>query len=100
MGVQRSAANPHDDSSENQDDGAEDRAERFAAPGAPRVLGRQWMLFATCGMLDAAARGGSPLVLRAALDRLADHFDSAPDRARRGMGACPGELREVERRRA
>jgi hypothetical protein len=49
-------------------------------------------------LLDAAARGESSPGLRAALDRLAAHFDTAPERAKRGMGARPDELREVERR--
>lgn len=49
-------------------------------------------------LLAAAARGDVAPGLVAALDRLATHYDTAPDRARRGMGARPDELREVERR--
>jgi hypothetical protein len=49
-------------------------------------------------LLDAAARGEASPGLRAALDRLAAHYDSAPARAKRGMGARPDEMREVERR--
>ena len=48
-------------------------------------------------ILDAAARGDAPPNLRASLEQLAAHYDTAPDRARRGM-ARPDELREVERR--
>ncbi|HET9626458.1 MAG TPA: hypothetical protein VFP84_34085 [Kofleriaceae bacterium] len=52
-------------------------------------------------MLDAVARGEPTAELRAALDRLAAHYDTAPERAKRGMGAGlaarPDELREVER---
>lgn len=49
-------------------------------------------------ILDAAARGTVPPDLLAALARLAEHYDGAPRRAKRGMGARPDELREVERR--
>jgi hypothetical protein len=53
--------------------------------------------------MDAAAwrrllDGGPTPALTAALQRLAAHYDGAPERARRGMGARPEELREVERR--
>jgi hypothetical protein len=53
--------------------------------------------------MDAAAwrrllDGGPSPVLVEALGRLAAHYDGAPERARRGMGARPDELREVERR--
>lgn len=49
-------------------------------------------------LLTAAGRGDTPSGLREALDRLAAHYDTAPERAKRGMGARPDELREVERR--
>ena len=48
-------------------------------------------------LLELAARGEA-VGLAADLERLAVHYDGAPDRARRGMGAKPDELREVERR--
>ena len=51
-------------------------------------------------LLDAVARGDRTPDDAAHLGRLADHFDGAPDRARRGRGAKPDELREVERRSA
>lgn len=49
-------------------------------------------------LLDAAAERGSSRELVAALELLAVHFDGAPARAQRGMGARPDELREVTRR--
>lgn len=49
-------------------------------------------------LLDAAAHGTVPPELGAALARLAAHYDTAPERAKRGMGARTEELREVERR--
>ncbi len=49
-------------------------------------------------LLDAAARGSAAPNLAEGLARLAEHYDSAPERAKRGMGARPEELREVERR--
>ena len=51
-------------------------------------------------LLDAAARGEVSPGLGAALALLAGHYDTAPARAKRGMGARPEELREVERRSA
>jgi len=49
-------------------------------------------------LLDAAARGEVTSELGAGLARLAGHYDTAPGRAKRGMGARADELREVERR--
>lgn len=49
-------------------------------------------------MLDDAARGQVATGLAAALAQLAAHYDGAPERAKKGMGARPDELREVERR--
>ena len=49
-------------------------------------------------LLDAAARGIDSPELGAALAQLAGHYDTAPERAKRGMGARPEELREVVRR--
>ena len=49
-------------------------------------------------LLDAAARGEPTAVLSRSLPALATHFDGAPSRAKRGMGARPDELIEVERR--
>jgi len=49
-------------------------------------------------LLAAAASNPPPRELAAALDQLAGHFDGATARARRGMGARPDELVEVQRR--
>jgi len=57
-------------------------------------------LAAWARLLEAAARGEVASGLGASLARLAGHYDTAPDRAKRGMGARPEELREVERRSA
>lgn len=53
---------------------------------------REGWLALLAGALDARAVP--------ALERLAAHYDTAPERARRGMGAAADELREVERRAA
>jgi len=55
-------------------------------------------LVAWTQLLDAAARGEPTRALARALPDLAAHFDGAPARARRGMGAKADELVEVERR--
>ena len=49
-------------------------------------------------LLYAAARGEPTAVLARSLPALAAHFDGAPARAKRGMGAKADELVEVERR--
>jgi hypothetical protein len=50
--------------------------------------------------LAAAERGTVPPGLVGELERLRAHFDGAPARAQRGMGARPDELRELEARAA
>lgn len=49
-------------------------------------------------VLADAARGTIAPGLARELAALAAHYDGAPERARRGMGAREDELREVERR--
>lgn len=49
-------------------------------------------------LLAEVGRGGRPPGIVDALARLAEHYDGAPERAKRGMGARLEELREVEAR--
>ncbi len=49
-------------------------------------------------MLTAARRGVRDPALPAALEALAAHYDGAPARARRGMGASAADLAVVEQR--
>lgn len=51
-------------------------------------------------LLDRARAGAIDPGLRAALEALAEHYRGAPARAKRGMGARPEELLEIERRSA